>query len=92
MYDANLGANLAQAILMIRLGEEERAYKVAGICILVATGLAFVGGGIVGVAGVAVKYSGTVVGIIGLIFGLVLVLAAVVLEIIGAYQFFYIKL
>ena len=86
-YLVSLGASIAQAILMIRLGREEGAYKVAGICILIATGLAFVGGGSIDVADVAVKYSVSVVGMIGMIFGLVLVLAAAILQIIGAYQF-----
>jgi len=82
-----IGASIAQAVLMIRLGSEERAYKVSGICALVATGVAFVGGGIVGVTGVAVKFSGSGAGMIGLVFGAVLVLAALVLELIGGYQF-----
>lgn len=83
----NLGAGIAQAVLMIRLGQEERAYKIAGVCMLVGTCLAFVGGGITGIADVAVKFSGTAAVFLGLIFGVLLVLAAVVLEIIGGYQF-----
>ncbi|MBQ8846708.1 MAG: DUF3795 domain-containing protein [Lachnospiraceae bacterium] len=83
----NLGASIAQAVLMIRLGQEEDAYKIAGICMLVATGLAFVGGGITGYFGVVMKFSGLKSGGIGLVFGILLVLAAVVLEVIGGYQF-----
>lgn len=83
----NLGASIAQAVLMIRLGQEEDAYKIAGICMLVATGLAFVGGGITGYFGVVMKFSSLKSGGIGLVFGILLVLAAVVLEVIGGYQF-----
>ena len=83
----NLGASIAQAVLMIRLGQEEDAYKIAGICMMVATGLAFVGGGITGYFGVVMKFSGLKSGGIGLVFGILLVLAAVVLEVIGGYQF-----
>ncbi len=86
-----IGASVAQAILMIRLGQEEDAYKVAGICALVGTGLAFVGGVLIGCS-VSVTYkpyyaptyeiNKTV-----LIVGLVVIFVAVIWELVSAYQF-----
>ena len=83
----NLGANIAQAVLMIRLGWEERAYKVAGICMLLGTGFAFIGGILTSVFAAMMKYSDTIAGGIGVVLGILLIVAAVVLEIIGGYQF-----
>jgi len=81
-----VGAGIAQAVLMIRLGEEERAYKVAGICSLVGIGLSLVGAFLTGVFAVMVQYSG-MVGVSGLVFGIVLLVASVVLSVISSYKF-----
>lgn len=86
-----IGACIAQAILMIRLGREEDAYKVAGICTFVGTALAFVGGVIIGCS-VSVKYSpfyapSYEVNKTVLIVGVVVLFAAVILELVSAYQF-----
>lgn len=72
---------------MIRLGTEERAYKVDGICNLVATGLLFVAEICIVVSVGVMKFSGLLAGSIGMIFAILLLLAALVLEIIGGYQF-----
>ena len=83
----SIGANIATAILMIRLGREEGTFKTAGICNLVGTGLLFVGEILVAGALVAMKLSGLAAMSIGAILGIVLLLAAVVLEIIAGYKF-----
>ena len=83
----NIGANIATAILMIRLGREEGTFKTAGICNLVGTALLFVGEILVAGALVAMKLSGLAAMSIGAILGIVLLLAAVVLEIIAGYKF-----
>lgn len=83
----NIGASIATAILMIRLGREEDTFKTAGICDLVATGLLFVAELILAGALVAMKVSGLAAGGIGSIFAILMLLAAVVLEIIGGYKF-----
>ncbi len=83
----SFGSGIAQAVLMIRLGWEESAYKVAGICMLVGVGLSLVGGACTGYFMVMVKYSNLILDRVGLIFGILLLVAAVILEVIGAYQF-----
>lgn len=83
----NIGASIATAILMIRLGREEATFKTAGICDLVATGLLFVAELILAGALVAMEFSGLAAGGIGAIFAMLMLLAAVVLEIIAGYKF-----
>ena len=84
----SLVAGIAQAVFMIRLGTEERAYKVAGVCNLVATGASFVAGVFTTGLAVVMKFSGGTAGnVIGLFLGLLLLVAALVLEIISGYQF-----
>lgn len=83
----NIGASIATAILMIRLGREEDTFKTAGVCDLIATGLLFVAELILAGALVAMKVSGLAAGGIGSIFAILMLLAAVVLEIIGGYKF-----
>ena len=83
----NLGASIAQAVLMIRLGQEEHAYKVAGVCMLVAAGLMFVAEFVTAGFLAVMKFSSLATGGVGVVFGILLLLAAVVLEIIGGYQF-----
>ena len=83
----NIGANIATAILMIRLGREEDTFKTAGICNLVGTGLLFVAELILAGALAAMKFSGLAAGGIGAILAILMLLAAVVLEIIAGYKF-----
>ncbi|MBR6535772.1 MAG: DUF3795 domain-containing protein [Lachnospiraceae bacterium] len=83
----NIGASIATAILMIRLGREESTFKTAGICDLVATGLMFVAELVLAGALVAMEFSGLAAGGIGAILAILMLLAAVVLEIIAGYKF-----
>ncbi len=83
----SLGASVARAVLMIRLGQEEHAYKVAGVCMLIACGLMFVAELVTAGFLAVMKFSSLAAGGVGVIFEILLLLAAVVLEIIGGYQF-----
>lgn len=86
-----IGASIAQAILMLRLGREEDAYKVAGICALVGTGLTFIGEVLIACS-VKVTYTPYYdpfyeINKPILIAGVVVILVAVIFDLISAYQF-----
>lgn len=77
-----LGASIARAVILIRLGREEDAYKVSGICTIVAFPLAFLGGVLSAVGIISLSSLKAMV-----ILALVCIIASVVLEIIAVYKF-----
>lgn len=82
------GISIAQGVLMVRLGREERTYKVAGICSLIANSILFVADIVITVVSEMIEEpSGLVAGIIVLIFAILLLLGALVLAIISGYKF-----
>lgn len=82
------GISIAQGVVMVRLGREERTYKVAGICSLIANSILFVADIIITVVnGMIDNFSGLVAGVIALIFAILLMLGALVLAIISGYKF-----
>ena len=79
----NFGTTVARAILTIRLGREEDAYKVSGICTIVAWPLSFLAG-VLSALGLYMQSS-----MVGMtILALVCAIAVAVLEIIAVYKFF----
>lgn len=82
-----IGAGIAQAVLMIRLGSEERAYKIAGVCNLIGVGVGFVTGIIISVFALSMQFLSTGIAGAGLVICILLLLATVVLTVISGYLF-----